>query len=189
MRHSTLYNYRLYTERHLVPGLGKKRLDKLTARDVRLFLDRLCDSGTGARTVQYTHATLRAALEDAVRDELIARNVARLVRVTRPQTRERQQLTPAQAKILLASAREDRLYAMFVLFLVLGVRRSEALGLRWEDVDLAGRALTVRHTLHRQGNSLDDPSEWTGVEASDLHPRCHSVTAYLTEPAIMQGPG
>lgn len=154
VRHSTLYNYRLYIERHLVPGLGKKQLDKLTARDVRLFLDRLRDSGTGARTVQYTHATLRAALEDAVRDELIARNVARLVRVTRPQTRERQPLTAAQAKTLLESARDDRLYALFVLFLVLGIRRSEALGLRWEDVDLAGRALTVRHTLHRQGNSL-----------------------------------
>jgi integrase len=154
VRRSTLYNYRLYIERNLVPGLGAKRLDKLTARDVRLFLDRLRDSGVGARTVQYTHATLRAALEDAVRDELIARNVARLVRVARPRARERQPLTAAQATTLLKSARDDRLYALFVVLLVLGMRRSEALGLRWDDVDLDGRALTVRHTLHRQGSSL-----------------------------------
>ncbi|MDT7548073.1 MAG: hypothetical protein QOE84_467, partial [Actinomycetota bacterium] len=154
VRRSTLYNYRLYIDRHLVPGLGAKRLDKLTARDVRLFLDRLRDSGIGARTVQYTHATLRAALEDAVRDELIGRNVARLVRVARPQARERQPLTAAQAKTFLESARDDRHYALFVVLIVLGMRRSEALGLRWEDVDLDGRALQVRHTLHRQENSL-----------------------------------
>lgn len=154
VRRSTLYNYRLYIEQHLVPGLGTKRLDKLTARDVRLFLDHLRDGGIGARTVQYTHATLRAALEDALRDELIARNVARLVRVTRPHVRERQPLTVAQAKALLKSAEQDRLYALFVVLLVLGMRRSEALGLRWEDVDLEGRALKVRYTLHRQGKSL-----------------------------------
>lgn len=154
VRRSTLYNYRLYIERHLVPGLGRKRLDKLTAREVRLFLERLHDAGSGARTVQYTHATLRAALEDAVRDELIGRNVARLVRVARPPTRERQPLSAVQAKSVLKSARNDRLYALFVVLLVLGMRRSEVLGLRWTDVDLGGRALQVRHTLHRQGDAL-----------------------------------
>jgi integrase len=154
VRHSTLYNYRLYIERHLIPGLGKKPLDRLTAREVRLFLNRLRDSGVGARTVQYTHATLRAALEDAVRDELIARNVARLVRVTRPRPAERQPLTADQARALLKATRDDRLYALFVVLIVLGMRRSEALGLRWEDIDIEGRALQVRHTLHRQDHSL-----------------------------------
>lgn len=154
VRRSTLYNYRLYIQRHLIPGLGAKRLDKLTARDVRLFLDRLRDSGVGARTAQYTHATLRAALEDAVRDELIARNVARLVRVARPQARERQPLTAAQARTFLKSAQGDRHYALFVVLIVLGMRRSEALGLRWDDIDLHTAALQIRHTLHRQDNSL-----------------------------------
>jgi integrase len=154
VRRSTLYNYRLYVDRHLVPGLGAQRLEKLSAREVRLFLDHMRDSGVGARTVQYTHATLRTALEDAVRDELIGRNVARLVRVPRPQTRERRPLTADQAKAVLKSARDDRHYALLVVLIVLGMRRSEALGLRWDDVDLKDLALQVRHTLHRQGSSL-----------------------------------
>jgi integrase len=154
VRASTLYNYRLYIKRDIVPALGGKRLEKLTARDVRLFLAQLLDAGAGARTVQYVHSTLRAALEDATRDEVINRNVARLVRAPRPIVEERQPLTVEQARLLLQSAHEHRLYAMFVVFVLLGMRRSEVLGLRWPDVDLDAEALHVRNTLHRQASGL-----------------------------------
>ncbi|WP_211361966.1 N-terminal phage integrase SAM-like domain-containing protein [Pseudonocardia cypriaca] len=63
-------NVRLY----LIPRIGRKKLTRLTVRDVRLMIDALRAEGIGARTIQYVHATLRAALEHAYREELVSRN-------------------------------------------------------------------------------------------------------------------
>lgn len=60
-----------------VVGAGKKKLAKLTVPGVGVLIDELRDDGAGARTVQYVHATLRAALEHAYREELVTRNVAK----------------------------------------------------------------------------------------------------------------
>jgi len=69
---------------HLVPRVGSRKLVRLTVRDVRLMIDAMRDDNVGQRMVQYAHATLRAALEHAYREELVSRNVAKLVRVERP---------------------------------------------------------------------------------------------------------
>jgi integrase len=139
---------------YLAPKLGKKRLGQLTARDVRQFLAGLTEAGVGDRTAQYAHAVLRAALEDALREEIIPRNVAKLVRPPRPAKQERAPLSVAEVRTLLKSVRDHRLYAMFVVFAVLGMRRSEVLGLRWEDVDLDQGAIRIRRSLHRVDGKL-----------------------------------
>ncbi|GAA5127212.1 hypothetical protein [Pseudonocardia adelaidensis] len=79
------------------------------------MVDAMRSDGIGTRTIQYVHATLRAALEHAYREELVSRNVARLVRV--------------EARKLLDATTEDRLHALWVLLLMLGLRRSEVCGL------------------------------------------------------------
>jgi integrase len=63
-------------------------------------------------------------------------------------------LSTAQARDLLAAAHCDRLYALYVLALVLGLRRAELLGLRWDDIDLDGRRLVVTKTLQRVDGEL-----------------------------------
>ena len=103
----------------------------------------------GARTIKYVHSTLRAALEDAVREEIVEKNPAKLVRVAGPPKVERLPLSVEEVRALLTSSRDDRLYAMFVVFALLGLRRSEVLGLRWEDVDLGHGSLQVRRSLQR----------------------------------------
>ncbi|GGM65774.1 hypothetical protein GCM10011608_58790 [Micromonospora sonchi] len=66
-----------------MPKLDRKRLGQLGARDVRQFLAALTADGVVERTAQLAHAVLRAALEDAMREEIIPRNVAKLVRAPR----------------------------------------------------------------------------------------------------------
>lgn len=123
--------YESVIRRHLVPALGWKRLDKLTARDVRTFITNVrqqcqyCRDGTdaarefprccaktspeccgtrlSARMVQFIHAVLRNALQTAVREEVIPRNVASLVRVSAPRYTVNRGLDLAQAKRLLKS--------------------------------------------------------------------------------------
>jgi integrase len=143
-----LTGYRTNVERHIIPRIGGRKLGRLTARDVRLLLDECRQSGLSERSVRYVHGTLRAALEDAVREDLLPRNVARLVRLSTPAPAEPRILTVGEARQLLRTARDDRLFAALVLLMVLGLRRSEALGLRWADVDLDVGVLRVRQGLH-----------------------------------------
>src|SRR3954451_18338084 len=77
VRPNTLAAYKFHVDRYLVPGLGKQRLGRLGVRDLRLYFDSLRRRGVGTRTIQYVHSTLRAALEAAVREELVVKNVAK----------------------------------------------------------------------------------------------------------------
>jgi len=150
----TYQGYELVVRRHLVPMLGRKRLKALGVADVRRLMQALTDSGLGVRTVQQVHAVLRNALEQAVRDEAVARNVAKLVKVKTPTYEVGRGLTVGQAKSLLDAVAGERLQALYVLAVYLGLRRAEVLGLRWDDIDLDAERLQVTQTLQRVEGSL-----------------------------------
>jgi len=154
VRPNTLAAYRFNVEAYLAPDLGARKLRRLTAREVRLYLAQLERRGTGARTIRYVHATLRAALEDAVREELLEKNVAKLVRAPSVPKAERHPLSIDELRTLFEANQEHRLRAMLVVLALLGLRRSEVLGLQWADVDLLAGTLHVRHGLHRVGGAL-----------------------------------
>ena len=83
----THQGYELVVRRHIVPVLGRKRLRTLSVPDVRNLLGQLEEAGMGTRGIQQTHAVLRNALQSAMRDELVVRNVAKLVQVKTPAMR------------------------------------------------------------------------------------------------------
>ena len=103
--------------------------------------------------VQSIHAVLRNALESAVREEIIPRNVARLVKVPVPKYRVNRGLTTQQAKATLKAAAAHRSGAVRPGALSRAAAR-ELLGLRWEDVDLDEAKLEVVQTLQRVGGAL-----------------------------------
>lgn len=111
-------------------------------------------SKLSARMVQSIHAVLRNALESAVREEAIPRNVAQLVRVPAPRYKINRGLTTPQARATLRAAADQRLEALYVLAVFLGPRRGELLGLRWADVNLDRAQLEIVQTLQRIGGSL-----------------------------------
>ena len=98
--------------------------------------------GLSPKSVKYVRGVLRSALNDAVKWGLLSRNVASLVDPPRVERFEITPMTPAEARAFLASVKGDRLEALYSVALTLGLRQAEALGLRWEDVDLAGRGVT-----------------------------------------------
>jgi integrase len=154
VRSNTLASYATNVRLHIVPRVGNRRLDKLTPKDVRAMLDAMRKGGAGARLIQHTHATLRAALQHGFREELVSRNVAQLVQVPRPEKKRRQALSADDAKKLLKVAADDRLATLIVVTLLLGMRRSEALALFWSDIDLDEGTLQIRRTLHRVDGRL-----------------------------------
>jgi integrase len=154
VRATTWVAYEGNVRLHLKPRIGKKKLVRLGVRDVRLMVDAMRTDGIGSRTIQYVHATLRAALEHAYREELVSRNVAKLVRVERPKPAPKEPLTIEEARKLLDGTTEDRLHALWVLLLMLGLRRSEVCGLRWEHVDFGARTLRISQTVQRVDGKL-----------------------------------
>lgn len=151
LRPTTAVSYRLHIDRYLKPQLGGIRLRDLGPPDVERLLQALLATGGGAAlppaTVRRVHATLRSALSSAVRKRMIAYNPARdvdLPRASRPKVRPGE---PAELGQFLDSLGDHPLAAYFELVAATGLRRGEALGLRWEDVDMARRLLVVRRQL------------------------------------------
>jgi integrase len=149
VRRSTYRGYEAKLRVHIIPGLGRITLVKLSAERVQSFFNDRLRSGLSPQSVRHLKAILRAALNDALRWGLVARNVAALVDGPRVHQKEIRPLVPAEARQLLEAVRGDRLAALYTVALALGLRQGEALGLRWEDVDLEAGILSVRVALER----------------------------------------
>lgn len=157
LRASSYSGYEIMVRRHIKPAVGGRYLVDLSPADVRRLLAALREKettghGGGPRTlsprmVQFAHAVLRNALSNAVREELVSRNVAKLVKISNPEYEVGGGLDPVAARALLEKIADDRLYALYLCAVVLGMRRGELLGLTWDAVDLDGQRLWVRQTL------------------------------------------
>ncbi|WP_141213998.1 tyrosine-type recombinase/integrase, partial [Mycobacterium marinum] len=113
---------------------GAKRLDRLTPAHVRQMHDAIDSS----RAAQQAHVILQRALDDAVKEGLVSRNVAKLVDKPQHVTAGRQPLATEQAKMLLRCAidNNDPWATRWAAALLLGARQGELLGLQWSRVDL-----------------------------------------------------
>ncbi|MFD9970600.1 tyrosine-type recombinase/integrase [Streptomyces sp. NPDC059011] len=150
---TTYAKYETHVRRYLIPQIGSKRLENLGAADVRRMLAAVTVQASAA-TAKESHRVLRSALTAACREELISRNVVKLVPAPRVQPRELKPWSLEQTTTFLEAARKDPLYTAFVLAVTLGLRRGEILGLRWSDIDLEHRTLTVRNQLQRVQKEL-----------------------------------
>jgi len=149
VRLRTYVQARSVVYRHLIPALGHVSLQKLTPEMIRGMYRQKLDEGKKPATVRAIHSMLHRALEEAVKDGLVARNVASLVKAPRIEKGEKQVLNADQAKQLLEVVRGSSLDALLVLALATGMRRGELLALRWNDIDLERGTLVVRHTVSR----------------------------------------
>ncbi|WP_406270394.1 site-specific integrase [Streptomyces sp. NBC_00191] len=178
-------SYEGYVRLYIAPYLGTKRLDKLTVRDVREWLTKLaavcqccaqekdakrapnrrkccavgdcCESYPSRRVIQGSRDALRAALTHSVAEEEISKNVASLVKVPKPRRRRIKPWSVAEAGQFLtdAAARDDHLFAAWVLVLSLGLRRGEVLGLTWKSVVDHQIQRAGRQILHRETKTED----------------------------------
>lgn len=162
LRPRTKEHYSDVAERHVIAYIGRYRLEELRPPQLRAWIAELrgkvSERGRplSARTIQMAHATLRRALNDAVRDELIPRNPALLVQPGRVPRSNIAPLTLAEAKALLATAATDRLYALWLVLMSLGLRRGEALALRWSDFDFEAKTVLISRSLQRR--RTEEPS-------------------------------
>jgi integrase len=138
--------------RRLKQHLGSIRLDSLEGAHVQECYNTLAASGLAPLTVRQIHMTLHKALHDAMRLNLVVRNVSDLATLPRVERNERPWYTVEELDQLFAATAGDRFHALWVVLGTAGLRLGEALGLRWSDVDWNRQHLTIRRALQRQRN-------------------------------------
>ncbi|MFF2021877.1 tyrosine-type recombinase/integrase [Streptomyces sp. NPDC058171] len=152
---NTYSKYESKVRLYLLPHLAKTSLTRLTAAKVRGVMATLLRDKVPAPTRFEVLRTLRNALNRAIKEEILTRNVALLVDMPKVDTDKGKAWNPSEAITFLYAARAHRFFAAFVLVLALGLRRSELLGLRRQDVDFETRQFTpVKQVQRVKGKGL-----------------------------------
>jgi integrase len=147
IRLSTYLNYRKLLNNYLVPGLGKVKLQKLTPQQVQVFYSQKMSDGLAPKTVNNIHGVLHKALDNAVKWNILSRNVCDAVTPPRIPRKEKNVLTKQQAHTLLEEVRMHRLEALLTLAITTGMREGELLALHWQDVNFEDCSLQVKRAV------------------------------------------
>jgi integrase len=185
VRPTTYRSYVAHAECHILPSLGSVQLQKLSPAQINALYAKLGRSGKRngqgltALSVRHVHAVLHRAFKDAVRWGRLARNPADLADPPRVAAHghELRTWSAEQLAAFLNSQHDDRLYALWHTLAMTGLRRGEALGLRWEDVDLEAGRLCVRRALVPCGKEVlvSEPKTACGRRVVALDPQTVAV--------------
>ena len=173
---STAKQYSDNVRLHILPGLGWMKLADLGVAEVRKWQDDLLTKEVirrrtklrkgekrlprpgklSERSVGYCHAILRRALNDAIREQVwgVKENPVLLVKPPKQVRREKEPITPDEARALLATMADDRWWCYWLVVFTLGLRRGEGLGLRWADVDFDARTIKLAGQVQRVEGQL-----------------------------------
>lgn len=182
VRLSTYTSYTAFSKNHIIPALGAIMLRKLSPTHIQDFYQAKLTGGRldkkegnlAPRTVRYFHSIIREALQHAFEQNLVPRNVADAVKPPKGARPSIKVWNEEEARIFLRGT-EDALYApLWLILLATGVRRGEALGLRWKDVDLKKGTISIRQTLVDVNGhiSFGEPKTKHGRRTIDLDPGC-----------------
>lgn len=158
--HSTWKRYRALAVHHIVPVIGQIPLRKIVPSDIQLVLTTMREAGQSPRSQQQARALLSVALGEAENNEYIPSSPVKKVRIPVNKSREIEPLTIEEVKRLLETYRDTPRSARLHIALLCGLRQGEALGLRWQDIDLENGVLEVRNQIQM----IDGKLKLTGLK-------------------------
>jgi integrase len=158
IKSSTRAGYARHIRLYLVPYLGHLRLEELRGEDIEAMYRSMRQPGKlSPAWIQRVHATLRKALNDAVRRyKYLDYNPAQLVELESVPAPKAKYWNSKQAGAFLDAIVNERLYALYHLAVTRGLRRGEIVALRWEDVDLDDGLLEVCRSTIQIGYATED---------------------------------
>ena len=167
VRTATANRYQLIIEQYTVPRIGNIKLKKLTTRHLqklykellesgRIHVGKNQDKGLSTTTVHSVHLMLHCALDRAVKERLISRNPCEDCIVPKPRKLDMKILPPEHMKAYLEAADRRGLLPMFYLELVSGLRKGKLVALRWDDLDVKSKTISVsRQYVRNPDGSLE----------------------------------
>jgi integrase len=144
VRASSARAYRTAVYHHLIPGLGKHRLQKVRTEHFEKLYQKIVAGGAKPATAHQVHRTAKAALNVAVARGYIGANPAKLAKYPRIEEDEVEPFDLAETQRLFEMALSQRNGVRFIMALSTGLRQGEVLGLKWADIDLAAGTLRVK---------------------------------------------
>ena len=154
-RPRTVESYAVIVNNHIVPVLGHILLSKLQAADVQQLEAGLLASGLSSNTVRHVHIALSKAIKDAMRGGVVHQNVCEAVEAPSPGVYEVKAPDPNAIRQILVQANAGTYGAILQFMAFTGVRRGEAVGLSWQNVDLERRVVSIVSTAQRlQGKGI-----------------------------------
>jgi integrase len=145
----TVEQYRQICRQHILPTMGKMRLQEIQPANIKQLYLAKKEEGRGARTVQLIHTVLHNVLQQAVREGILGRNPTDAVERPKVEKTEMQILTEEQARRFVIATMRNRYGMLFYLALMTGMRQGELLGLKWTDLDWDKGLLNVQRQLQR----------------------------------------
>lgn len=155
---TTYINYTVKVKNHIKPAIGHYKLKALRQDMIQKFVNSLSDKGLAPSTVEDVYKLLRNALETAVDDGLIVRNMADRVKLPKVPKPKINVLTQEQQNAFVEQAKNTYMGCIYIFDLCTGMRLGELLGLKWEDIDLVEKQLYIKRTL-RKVKDPDKPEE------------------------------
>lgn len=145
----TLDGYQAIIKNHLIPVLGQHQLRKLNQQMIQSYYGKAVEK-LSSRTVHHQHRVLSQALKYAVRQGFLGRNPCELVDAPSPRGKLMRTLTQSEVQDLLIAAEGNYYYPVIYTAVSTGLRQAELLGLRWRDIDISSRSISVNRTLYKR---------------------------------------
>src|SRR5438132_496397 len=143
VREKTCQDYEGMLRRYIRPHLGERVLAAMRPLDLQTTYQQMIERGLSARTVRYTHVVLRSAMRQAVQWRLLLENPADGLKLPQQSRNEMRALTVEQARTLLRMALTTAYGPVLAVALTTGMRPSEYLGLKWQDINWERQTINV----------------------------------------------
>lgn len=154
----TYEQYEYFVEKYIIPGIGHIKLGQLKTRHLKKFYADLRDhSPLSAGSIYRLHTCLKSALSSAVDDELIPKNVAKYKDAPKKPDKEMAYWDEDMAWKFLNVAEKERTYIVFYLAIKTGMRQGEILGMKWSDIDLERKTVSVNRSLKHHSTEFGSP--------------------------------
>lgn len=171
----TLATYRSYVYRYLMPAIGRVKLDRLNVQDVRNLHTFIFNLGLSATTASHAHRILGTALAEAMRNDLVSRNVATIEPAPgNDELGKRRPFSIDEFVRFMRAVEKDRLASRWMFGFLTGARQGEALGLQWPALDLdtglADLATQLQRIPYKHGCAREGETWACGRKRADRCP-------------------
>lgn len=170
---NTWLNYEMHTRVHIIPELGHINIQKITPAQVQQFMRNKLNSGLSQRSVQIMRNVLHSALQQAVAELILSKNVIDNVTISVKIKKEMQIMTAEQLKSLLSETQGHKFYPLLLLLATSALRRSEAIGLQWADIDWHSNSAKIQRGVVKVGTygyAISDTKTAKSRRLLPLHP-------------------
>lgn len=198
IKETTRAGYKNKWKVYFANGLGKKRITDIKKSDIQAFYKKLSDAGLKTSSIKVHAQLLQSTLESAVNDDIIRRNPAKgCLKDYGEKSSVKEALTLEQQETLLNFVRTSEKYKIYLPFIMFALatacRKSEITGLRWNDVDLKNRIVSINHQLIYMSMNgkyrfvLNPPKSEAGYRELPMTEKCYQALIKQREYQMMLG--